>query len=208
MRKFLDSKGVLATNDYIPDAPEEQVVRAFEDHGIMGPDPNAPRVCLTQTFKKQWNKQVVEILTVAFISAVKQGEYKSVQHTWPQMTEDEVRMRCRRKLYRTQYTCRTHDQRPQATSDKINRMHQRRQEVYLVICPLNGLLTAFPRRTTEGGKFMRLTSVTIRKHGSMWAYYLMLSTLEVPAMTRQMMIWNMGTQTRVSRLSGVLIRAF
>jgi len=208
MWKFLNSKGVLVTNDYISDVPEEQVIHAFEDHGIMGPDPNAPHVCLMQTFKKQWNKQVVEILTVAFILAVKQGEYKSVQHTWPQMTEDKVRMRCWRKLYRMQYICWTHDQQPQATSDKINRMHQRWQEVYLVICPLNGLLTAFPRYTTEGGKFMRLTSVKIWKHESMWAYNLMLSTLKVPAMTRQMIIWNMGTQTCISRLSSVLIRAF
>ena len=129
MRKFLESRGVLATKNYIPSAPEERIVRAFEDHGIMGPDPNAPRVCLTQTFKKPWNKQVVEMLTVAFISVVKQGGYEYVQHTWPQMKEVEVRKRCQRKLYRTQYTCRTHDQRPQATSDKVNRMHQRRQEV-------------------------------------------------------------------------------
>jgi hypothetical protein len=33
---------------------------------------------------------MVEILTVAFISAVKQGEYGFVQHIWPQMIEDEV----------------------------------------------------------------------------------------------------------------------
>ncbi len=137
MRKFLESKGVLATKDYIPDAPEQRLVLAFEDHGIMGPDPNAPRICLTQTFKGMWNKQVVEILTVAFISAVKQGAYGHIRHTWPQMTEGEVRKRCQRKLYRTQYICRTCNQRPQGMSDKVNRMHQRRQEVYLVIRTLN-----------------------------------------------------------------------
>ena len=161
MRKFLERKGVLATKNYIPRAPDEQLVRVFEDHGIVGPDPNTPRVCLTQTFKKPWNKQVVEMLTVAFISAVKQGEYGFVQHTWPQMTEDEVRKRCQRKLYRTQYICRTHDQRPRATADKVNRMHQRRQEVYLIIGTLDEILT-FRRRTTEEGKYMRSTPVGIR----------------------------------------------
>ena len=78
MRKFLESKGVLAKKDYFPDEPEARLVDAFEDHGIMGPDPNSPRVCLTQTFKGKWNKEVVEILTAAFISAVKHGKYKPV----------------------------------------------------------------------------------------------------------------------------------
>jgi hypothetical protein len=78
MRKFLKSKGVLAKKDYFPDKPEARLVDAFEDHGIMGPDPNSPCVCLMQTFKGKWNKEVVEILTAAFISAVKHGKYKPV----------------------------------------------------------------------------------------------------------------------------------
>jgi hypothetical protein len=44
MRKFLESKGVLAKKDYFPDEPEARLVNAFEDHGIMGPDPNSPHV--------------------------------------------------------------------------------------------------------------------------------------------------------------------
>jgi hypothetical protein len=131
MRKFLESKGALASKDYLPDEPEKRLVDAFEEYGIIGPSPSAPRVCLTQTFKEKWNKEVVEILTAEFISAVKRGTYKPVQHTWLQMTEDKVRKRCQNKLYRTQYICRTHGKRPRADSDKINRMYQRRQEV----CP-------------------------------------------------------------------------
>jgi hypothetical protein len=107
---------------------------------------------LRQTFKEKWNKEVVEILTAAFISAVKQGTYKPIQHTWPQMKEDEVRKRCQGKLYRTQYICRTRGQCPRPESDKVNRMYQRRQEVCLVDT-LHELLT-FCRHTTGGGKSM------------------------------------------------------
>ncbi|KAH8977147.1 hypothetical protein EDB86DRAFT_3093060 [Lactarius hatsudake] len=107
MRKFLESMGTLAKKDYFSDPPDEGIVKAYEEHGLLGPDPSAPRVCLKQTFKGKWNKEVVDILTTKFISAVKLGTYKSVQHTWPQMTEDNS---------------------PEL--DKINRMHQRRQETY------------------------------------------------------------------------------
>jgi hypothetical protein len=131
MRKFLESKGVLASKDYLPDEPEGRLVDAFEEYGIVGPSPIAPRVCLTQTFKGKWNKEVVEMLTIEFVSAVKQGTYKPVQHSWLQMAEEKVRQRCQRKLYRTQYICRTHGKRSRANSDKINRMYQRRQEVCL-----------------------------------------------------------------------------
>ncbi|KAH9011499.1 hypothetical protein EDB85DRAFT_2159896 [Lactarius pseudohatsudake] len=93
--------------DYFPDPPDEGIVKAYEEHGLLGPDPSAPRVCLKQTFKGKWNKEVVDILTTKFISAVKLGTYKPVQHTWPQMTEDNS-----------------------PKSDKINRMYQRRQETY------------------------------------------------------------------------------
>jgi len=122
MQKFLESKGVLAKKDYFPDEPEARLVNAFEDHGIMGPDPNSPHVCLTQTFKGKWNKEVVEILTVAFILVVKQGQYKPVQHIWPQIGEDKVRKRCQNKLYRMQYIC---QRRGKPELDKLNRMHQR-----------------------------------------------------------------------------------
>lgn len=131
MRKFLESRGVLASKDYLPDEPEGRLVDEFEEYGIVGPSSIAPRVCLTQTFKGKWNKEVVEMLTVEFISTVKRGTYNPVQHTWLQMTEDKVRQRCQRKLYRTQYICRTHGKRPRANSDKMNRMYQRRQEVCL-----------------------------------------------------------------------------
>ncbi|KAH9033067.1 hypothetical protein EDB85DRAFT_1890353 [Lactarius pseudohatsudake] len=107
MRKFLESMGALAKKDYFPDPPDEGIVKAYEEHGLLGPDPSAPHVCLKQTFKGKWNKEVVDILTTKFISAVKLGTYKSVQHTWPQMTEDNS-----------------------PESDKINWMHQRRQETY------------------------------------------------------------------------------
>src|SRR5216683_727928 len=91
MRKFLESKGVLAKTDYFPDEPEARLVNVFEDHGIMGPDPNSPHVCLTWTFKGKWNKEVVEILTAAFILAVKEGRYKPVQYIWPQMEQDVLK---------------------------------------------------------------------------------------------------------------------
>jgi hypothetical protein len=131
MRKFLESKGVLATKDCLPDGPDEVRVRAYEEHGVLGPDPSAPRVSLKQTFKGKWNKEVVEILTRRFILEVKQGTYQPVQHTWTQMKEDKVRKRCQSKLYRTQRICLKPKKGPE--SDKINRMYQRRQEVSLLV---------------------------------------------------------------------------
>jgi hypothetical protein len=127
MRKFLERNGVLATKDHVPDGPNEARVKAYEEHGVSGPDRSAPRVCLDQTFKGKWNKEVVEILTTKFILEVKQGTYQPVQHTWPQMKEDKVRKRCQSKLYRMQRLCLK--PRKGLESDKINRMYQRRQEV-------------------------------------------------------------------------------
>ncbi|KAI0245989.1 hypothetical protein BJV78DRAFT_1158228 [Lactifluus subvellereus] len=46
MCKFLERKGVLACKNYFPDEPGEQLVKAFEDHDVIGPDPNAPHVSL------------------------------------------------------------------------------------------------------------------------------------------------------------------
>lgn len=131
MRKFLTSKGVLTTNDHTPDGPDEARVKAYEEHGVLGPDPSAPRVCLEQTFKGKWNKEVVDILTTNFILEVKQGTYQSVQHTWPQMKEDKVKKRCQSKLYRMQRICLKSKKGPE--SDKIGRMYQRRQEVNLLV---------------------------------------------------------------------------
>ncbi|KAH9174090.1 hypothetical protein EDB89DRAFT_2068051 [Lactarius sanguifluus] len=107
MRKFLKSMGVLTKKGYFPNLPDEGIVKAYEEHSLLGPIPSAPCICLKQTFKGKWNKEVVDILTIKFISAVKQGMYKSVQHTWPQMTEDKS-----------------------PESDKINQMYQRQQETY------------------------------------------------------------------------------
>ena len=129
MHKFLDSKGVLVNQDHFPGVPEDRLVDAFKNHGIRGLDPNAPHICLTRTFRGKWNKEVVEILTVGFISEVKEGTYQSVRHTWPQMTEDEVRKQCQNKLYRTQYICRTCRMCSHSESDKINRMNQRWQDM-------------------------------------------------------------------------------
>lgn len=127
MRKFLESKGTLAVKNYFPEDPEDRLVRAYEELGLIGPDPSAPRISLKQTFKEKWNKEVVEILTASFISVVKKGAYKPVQYTWPQMEEGKIRKKCQSKLYRTQRICR--DRREGPESDKINRMYQRRQEV-------------------------------------------------------------------------------
>jgi len=129
MRKFLESKGALVKQDYIPNAPKVQLVNAFENHGIGGPDPNTPCISPMQTFRGKWNKEVVEILMVGFILEVKKGMYKSVQDTWPQMAEDQVRKRCQKKLYCTGYSCRTCRMRPRSESDKVNRMNQRRQNM-------------------------------------------------------------------------------
>ena len=201
MRKFLESKGVLVKKDYFPDEPKAWLVDAFEDHGISGPDPNSPHVCLTQTFKGKWNKEIVEILTMAFILAVKQGQYKPVQHIWPQMGEDKVRKRCQNKLYCTQYIC-WRCGKPKL--DKLNRMHQRWQKVCLLIGTLHELLT-FCRHITEGGEYMSKTVIETLRHGRVWDYFLMLSALRALVTMRLMMIQNMRTQTRASRQSGVLI---
>src|SRR5258708_37927976 len=129
MRGFLDEKGICAVKGYYPEPPQEHLVKAFEDHNLMGPDPNAPRVCLTENLGGKWNMAVLEMLTTAFISAVKQGKYKPIEHTWPQMQEEEVRKRCETKLYLTQHTCITCLKGP--VSDKLNRMHLRRQDMCL-----------------------------------------------------------------------------
>src|SRR6266404_7362209 len=123
MHKFLESKGVLATKDYFPEVPDEGQVKAYKEHGVAGPDPSAPHICLEQTFKGKWNKEVVEILTTKFIWEVEQGIHRPVQHTQVQMKEDNVRKRCQNKLYRTQRTCLKPQKGPE--SDKINRMYQR-----------------------------------------------------------------------------------
>ncbi|KAH8994145.1 hypothetical protein EDB86DRAFT_2829962 [Lactarius hatsudake] len=90
MHKFLESEGVLVTKDYFPDDADEGRVKAYEEHGLLGPDPSTPRICLKQMFKGKWNKEVVEILVTNFILAVKKGTYKAIQHTWPQMNKDRV----------------------------------------------------------------------------------------------------------------------
>ncbi|KAF8256541.1 hypothetical protein EI94DRAFT_1711048, partial [Lactarius quietus] len=110
MRKFLESESVLPTKDYTPDEPGQVQLKTYEEVGLMGLYHSAPRVCLTQTFKEKWNKKVVEILMTKFISAVKQGTYKPVQHTWSEMEEDS-------------HTCLKG-----AKMDKVNRKYQRRQE--------------------------------------------------------------------------------
>ena len=131
MRCFLDQKGVRAKKDHYPESLEEELVRAYEEHNVMGPNPDAPRLCLTQNLGGKWNMAVLEILTTEFISAVKSGKYKPVEHTWPQMQEEAVRKRCRAKLYLTQYSTR----RPKGPAfDKLNRMYSRRQEVCLCCC--------------------------------------------------------------------------
>lgn len=131
MRDFLDQKGVRSVGDYFPEPPEEQLVTAYEEHGLIGPNPDAPRVCLTQNLGGKWNKAVLEILTTAFISAVKQGKHRPVEHTWPQMQHEEVRKRCRTKLYSTQRKCITRPRGP--VTDKLNRMYSRRQEVCVFV---------------------------------------------------------------------------
>jgi hypothetical protein len=204
MRKFLEDKGVLAGKDYYPDGAEDQQVRAYEKHDLLGPDQNAPRICLSQTFKGKWNKQVVDILTAAFISAVQQGEYKPVQCSWSQMKEDEVRKKCQSKLYRTQYICRKRIKSPK--SDKVNRMHQRRQEV----CLLAGSsrysdAPYYCRHTTEGGRSTTSTGIKIRRHGKASSYCSMLSALGVLATTRPTTNYYRSL-IHASRLSGALIR--
>jgi hypothetical protein len=127
MRKFLDQHGVSASADYDPQPPEEQHVRAYEDHGLMQPNMDAPRICLTQNLGGKWNKALIEMLTTEFISAVKEGKHKPVEHTWPQMQEGSVRKRLKTKLYLTQRKCITRPKNP--ASDKLSRMHSRRQDV-------------------------------------------------------------------------------
>ena len=131
MRKFLESKGALVTKVYFPENPDEGRVKAYEEHGLVGPDLRAPCVCWNQTFKGRWNKEVVEMLTTNFILAVKQGVYKPVHQTWPQMKEEAIRKKCQSKLYRTQRICLKPRKGPE--SDKINRMYQRWQEVCLLV---------------------------------------------------------------------------
>ncbi|KAH9008380.1 hypothetical protein EDB84DRAFT_1446971 [Lactarius hengduanensis] len=76
----------------------------------------APSHCLKQTFKGKWNKGGRDTGD-KFHLAVKKGTYKAIQHTWPQMNEDKNA---------------TLVLEPQkwSKSDKINRMYQRRQEVF------------------------------------------------------------------------------
>lgn len=203
MRKFLESKGALATKDYFPEDPDEGRVKAYEEHGLVGPDPRAPRICLNQTFRGKWNQEVVEILTTKFILAVKQGIYKPVQPTWPQMKEDNVRKKCQSKLYRTQRICLQPQKGPK--SDKINRMYQRRQEVCVFSFIPCELLTSSTRRITEEGRSTTQTITGTQKHGPMSGYYLTLLALRVPAMMRPTTIQNTETLTLASRASGVLI---
>jgi hypothetical protein len=47
---------------------------AYEEFGLIGPNLNAPHVCLMQNLGGKWNTAFLEILTIAFISAVKQGK--------------------------------------------------------------------------------------------------------------------------------------
>ncbi|KAH9068131.1 hypothetical protein EDB83DRAFT_2314661 [Lactarius deliciosus] len=96
MCKFLESMGVLAKKNYFPDLPDKGIVKAYKEHGLLGPDPSTPCICLKQMFKGKWNKEVVDLLTTKFILAVKLGTYKPVQHTWPQMTEDKTYYRRRK----------------------------------------------------------------------------------------------------------------
>jgi hypothetical protein len=203
MRKFLESMGVLATKDYFPEDPDEGRVKAYEEHGLVGPNPSAPRICLNQTFKGKWNKEVVEILTTRFILAVKQGTYKPIQQTWLQIEEDNVRKKCQSKLYRTQRICMKPRKGPE--SDKINRMYQRRQEVRVLSFTPCRLLTSSTRRTTEEGRSTTQTITGTQKYGPMSGYYLTLSALWVLVTMRPTMIRNTETPTHASRVSGVLI---
>ncbi len=165
MHKFLESEGVLATKDYFPDEPDEERVKAYEEHGLLGLDPSAPHICSKQTFRGKWNKEVVEILATKFIVAVKKGTYQPIQHTWPQMNEDKVRKRCQSKLYRTQRICLNPKTGPE--SDKVNWMYQRWQEVHVFpSTPSRGSLI-FSRHITEGEKSTTRTTIMTQRHGKM-----------------------------------------
>lgn len=203
MRKFLESMGALATKDYYPEDPDEGQVEAYEEYGLVGPNHSSPRICLKQTFKGKWNKEVVEILTAKFILAVKQGAYKPVHQTWLQMKEDNVRKKCQKKLYRTQLICMKSRKGPE--SDKINRMYQRRQEVHVFSFTPYGLLTSSTRRITEEGRSTTQTITGTQKYGPKSSYYLTLSALWVLVTMRPTMIRNTETLTHASRVSGVLI---
>jgi hypothetical protein len=148
MCKFLEALGVLPTSNYTPDDPDNGQVKAYEEFGLMGPDSCAPCICLKQTFKGKWNKEVVEILMSKFISAVKQGIYNPVQHTWSEMAEDNVRKRCQTKLYRMQQAClKVDDKGPKW--NKINRTNQRRQDVCLLVaalCEITNIYQTYHRR--------------------------------------------------------------
>ena len=147
---FLESKGALARKNCFPDEPEDERVMAYEEHGLMGPDLDAPRISLKQTFKAKWNKEVVEILTTQFVLAIKQGIYNSVESTWSQMNVENVRKRCHSKLYRSQKICLKRRKDPE--SDKINRRKQRRQEVKNFSLGEARRSLTVSRRTTEDRK--------------------------------------------------------
>lgn len=149
MRNFLDQKGVRPSNNNFPEPPGEERVRAYE-LGLIGPDPDAPRICLTQNLGGNWNKAVIEILTAGFISAVKDGKHRPVEHTWPQMQQKAVKKRCKEKLYSIQRQC---IKPPGPASDKCNRMYSRRQDVCLLLDPCANL--TFRRRMLEEERYTR-----------------------------------------------------
>ena len=140
MRSFLYQKGVRAVDKYYPEPPGENDVREYENYNGTGPNPDAPRLCLTQTFGGKWNKAVLEMLTTGFILAVKTGKHKPIEHSWPQMQEEEVRKRLKDKLYATQRKCNNCPKSPE--SDRLNRMHTRRQEVCLLLLDHRTILTS------------------------------------------------------------------
>lgn len=174
MRDFLDQKGVCPSKNNFPEPPEEDRVRAYE-LGLIGSDPDVPRVCLTQTLGGKWNSAVLEILTTGFISAVKDGKHRPVEHTWPQMQEEVVRKRCQRKLYLIQRKCIT---RRGPAFDKLNRMYSRRQEVCLLLD--HCAILTFRRRTLEGERYTRQISkgpeqiMAMTSHGTASGFCLML----------------------------------
>lgn len=140
MRNFLDQKGVRVVDNYYPEPPGENDVRGFENHNGTGPNPDAPRLCLTQTFGGKWNKAVLEMLTTGFILAVKTGKHKPVEHSWPQLQQEEVRKRLKTKLYDTQSKCKNRPKGPE--SDRLNRMRTRRQQVCLLLLDHCTILTS------------------------------------------------------------------
>lgn len=162
MRDFLDRKGVRATNGYYPEPPDGELVEAYETHGLIGPNRDAPRVCLTQSLGGKWNKAVLEILTTAFIYDVKQGTYRPVEHTWSPMQEKMVRKRCKAKLYLTQRNCIKRPTGPEF--DKLNRMHSRRQDVCLCYC-FSSLYSNSPQTYTRRRK---IYEVNLKDNNEPW----------------------------------------